>query len=70
MNNSNYSLESTYCTRDYTLSEASSGCVLLEANEWDQSKQTYRRVTLRLSKEEAEILALSLFESAAVLLQK
>jgi hypothetical protein len=66
MNNTIYPKGNTHCTRDYALAEASSGCVVLEANEWDQSKKTYRRVTLKLSREEAEKLSFSLFRSAAV----
>ena len=65
MGNTTYPLKNTHCTRDYALSEASSGCVILEANEWDQSKQMYRRVTLKLSREEAEKVAFSLLRSVA-----
>ena len=66
MDNTIYKQDNTHSARDYALVEASSGCVVLEANEWDQSQQTYRRVTLKLSRDEAEKIALGLLNSAAV----
>ena len=66
MGNTTYPLKNTHCTRDYALADASSGCVVLEANEWDQRKQTYRCVTLKLSREEAEKVAFSLLRSVAL----
>jgi|GEM_PF-3739960 len=51
-------------TRDYARVEADGDAVMVDAAEWDTDRNLYRKVTLRLSASEAEMVALSLIQAS------